>query len=208
MAVRLEVERVTHEWVPRPPFTVDTLFELPDTGLRYEVLEGALVVVPPPEPIHNLAADRLRERFVRLLPTDAEAITNVAVRMPNGDGPVPDLLITTADPAEHPRGVPADLVHTVVEVVSPSNASDDRVKKAALYAAAGIPCYWRVELRPWRDHFGPVPAIVVRMLGGDGEWQTTMYTAGDVHRMPVVIDRTPTIAPIELDPAVLVGPRR
>lgn len=36
---------VPQAW-PRPPFTVDTLFELPDTGLRYEVLEGALVIVP------------------------------------------------------------------------------------------------------------------------------------------------------------------
>lgn len=208
MAVPLETEPAAGSWVPRPPFTVDTLFELPDTGLRYEVLEGVLVVVPPPEPVHNLAADRLRERLVPLLPVDDEAITNAAVRMPNGDGPVPDLLVTTADPAEYPRGFPAELVHTVIEVVSPSNASDDRVKKAALYAAAGIPCYWRVELRSWREHFGPVPAIVVRLLGDDGEWHTTLHAAGETHRLPIVVERTPTIVPIELDPAVLVGRRR
>lgn len=28
--------------------------------------------------------------------------------------------------------MPVDLVHTVVEVVSPGNASDDRVKKAGM----------------------------------------------------------------------------
>ncbi|SDY76604.1 Endonuclease, Uma2 family (restriction endonuclease fold) [Micromonospora pattaloongensis] len=193
---------------PRPPFTVDTLFELPDTGLRYEVLDGALVVVPPPTPEHNLAADRLRERFIRLLSPAAEAITTAAVRLPGGSGPVPDLLITTADASDHPRGIPAEFVHTVVEVVSPSNASDDRVKKAALYAAAGIPCYWRVELRSWREHFGPVPAIVVRLLGDDGEWHTTVHAAGETRRLPIVVDRSPAVVPVELDPAVLVGPRR
>lgn len=102
MTVPLETEPAAH-WAPQPPFTVDTLFELPDIGLRYEVLEGALVVVPPPEPIHNLAADRLRERIAPLLSVDVETITNAAVRMPTGDGPVSDLLVTTADPAEHPR---------------------------------------------------------------------------------------------------------
>lgn len=206
VAMHAEVETMSHVW-PKPPFTVDTLFELPETGLRYEVLEGALVVVPPPSPKHNLAADRLGRMIDRLLPADAEAITNVAVRMPNGDGPVPDLLVTTADPEQYPRGVPADLTHTVVEVVSPSNASDDRIKKTALYAAAGIPCYWRVELRSWRDHFGPVPAVVVRLLGDDGEWRTTTHPAGERHRLPVVVDRMGTIMPLEVDPAALVGKR-
>jgi hypothetical protein len=30
-------------WPWRPPFTVDLLFELPDNGFRYEVVEGALI---------------------------------------------------------------------------------------------------------------------------------------------------------------------
>ena len=207
MSSPAEAEPVMHPW-PRPPFTVDTLFELPDAGLRYEVLKGALVVVPPPAPSHNLAADRLGRLIDPLLPVGAEAITTAAVRMPGGDGLVPDLLVTSADPGEHPRGLPAELVHTVVEVVSPSNASDDRAKKPALYAAAGIPCYWRVELRSWREHFGPVPAIVVRLLGDDGEWRTTLYAAGETHRVPLLVDRTPTVIPVELDPAILVGRRR
>jgi Uma2 family endonuclease len=64
----------------------------------------------------------------------------------------------------------------VVEVVSPSNPTDDRGKNTGLYASAGIPCYWRVELSAWREHLGPMPAIVVRV--------------------------------VELDPTMLVGPRR
>jgi Uma2 family endonuclease len=39
---------------------------------------------------------------------------------------------------------PANL-RLVVEVVSPSSTTHDRVTKAALYAEAGIPAYWCVE---------------------------------------------------------------
>jgi Uma2 family endonuclease len=207
MAAPLMVEEPTMSFPWRPPFTVDTLFELPDTGLRFEVLGGSLIVSPPPPPDHNLAADRLRALVFPHLPLDTEAITAVAVRLPNGDGPVPDLLITTGDATEHPKGLPAELVHTVVEVVSPSNATTDRVTKTEAYATAGIPCYWRVERRPWKEHFGPVPAIVVRLRGADGEWEQTIAPAGLVSKLPVVVDKAGTIVTVEVDPAVLVGRR-
>jgi hypothetical protein len=112
------------------------------------------------------------------------------------------------DASGGPRGIPAELVHTVVEVVSPFNATDDRVKKTALYAAAGIPCYWRVELTTWREHLGPVPAIVVRLLGEDAEWHTDIHSAGTVAKLPLVVGHGQQIVPVELDPVVLVGKRR
>jgi hypothetical protein len=37
-------------------------------------------------------------------------------------------------------------VTAVVEIVSPSTVSIDRAVKPAMYAEAGIPVYWRVEL--------------------------------------------------------------
>ena len=43
--------------------------------------------------------------------------------------------------------LPADLL-LVVEVVSPSSVTTDRITKPAQYAAAGIPAYWRVETSP------------------------------------------------------------
>lgn len=91
VAMPAEAAQPSPEFPWRPPFTVDLLFELPDTGLRYEVLEGALVVTPAPEPRHNRAADRLTSLFNSLLSVDVEAITGVAVRMPNGYGPIPDV---------------------------------------------------------------------------------------------------------------------
>jgi Uma2 family endonuclease len=193
---------------PSPPFTVDTLFELPDdTGLRYEVLGGSLVVSPAPPPGHNLAYDRLRALIFQVLPLDAEAISNTAVGLPSGDGPIPDLLVTSANPDEFRNWLRAELVHTVVEVVSPSHAANDQVLKTQLYAEAGIPCYWRVERRPWKEHFGPVPAIVVRLRGENDEWQQIVAPAGTVSELPVVIDEAGTIITVKIDPATLVGKR-
>jgi len=208
VAAPLEIEDPRSDLrFPQPPYTVDLLFELPDNGLRYEVLGGSLVVSPQPTPVHNLPADRLGRLIVPLLPLDAEPLTNTAIRMPGGDGPVPDLLVTSAVPDEHPKGLPAAFVHTVFEVVSPSNAATDRVFKTELYAEAGIPCYWRIEQRPWKEHFGPVPAIVVRLRRKDGEWQQTIAPAGTVSALPVVVDEEGTIVTVEIDPAVLVGRR-
>src|SRR6266487_3842573 len=115
----------------RPPFTVDTLFALPDTGLRCQVLEGELVVSSAAEPRHNLAADRLRGLLVAALPADIEVIRNSAVRLPNGDGPTPDLLVTTADPEETPRGVPAALVGAHVPGARDRGAAPGRGRQLA-----------------------------------------------------------------------------
>jgi Uma2 family endonuclease len=210
MTMTADVEQPAASDFPlRAPFSVDLLFDLPVSNERYEVLEGQLVVSPAPEPRHNLAADRLRAIIDPLLPDEVEAITGVAVRMPNQDGPIPDLLVTTADPEEWPRGISFELVHSVVEVVSPSHPTIDRAVKKELYAAAGIPCYWRIEPRPWRGYRGPVPAIVVRMLGDDGEWRETIHPAGLVTAMPLAIGRGgPEIISVKFDPGVLVGPRR
>jgi Uma2 family endonuclease len=186
---------------------VDTLFALPDTALRYQVLEGELVVSSAADPRRNLAADRLRTLLSAALPSDTEVIRSSAVRLPCGDGPTPDLLVTTADPEETPRGIPASLVHTIVEVVSPPATTAARETKKALYSAAGIPCYWRVELRPWWEHLCPVPAIVVRLLGEDGAWRTTLHPAGERTALPLMISRRDLLT-VELDPGTLVGRRK
>jgi Uma2 family endonuclease len=191
------------------PVTVDLLFELPESPERYEVLEGQLVVSAAPAAKHNVAADRIGRLIDALLPDGVEAITAVAVRLPGDDGSIPDLIITTVNLTEGPLAIPAEHVHTVVEVVSPRHQSRDRRLKKRLYARAGIPCYWRIELDPWPVHSGPVPAIVVRMLDEIGRWKETIYPAGVTSAIPFAIGRTgsPPLT-LKLDPAELVGPTR
>src|SRR2546421_531255 len=168
VAAPIEITPCTENSPWSPPYTVDTLFELPEADVRFEVLGGSLVVVPPPTPEHNYGLAQLLRRFSDLLPPDVKVLPDTAVRLPNGDGPIPDLLVTSAAKlSDYRKGLPADLVHTIVEVVSPSNAFMDRRTKTELYAEAGIPCYWRGEERPRQEEAGGGPAAA----GGRGAAQ-------------------------------------
>jgi Uma2 family endonuclease len=198
----------TFSWPIRSAYTVDDLFDQPDDGNRYEVLGGSLVVSPPPAPRHQWVGDGLARLLHGVLPSGLYALTAAAVRMPGGDGPVPDCLVTTLSPVSAPSALPAADVHTVVEVVSPGNALNDRAYKRELYAEGGIPCYWRIELDPWKGHAGPVPLVVVRLLTESG-WQTVEAAAGAVASLPLAIGRgesgTAVTMDVRLDPATLVA---
>ena len=178
------------------PYTVDDLFELPPEwdDIRCEVVDGNLIVSPAPGTRHQVIGDRLCRLFDDALPIGVDVITAVAVRMPGGDGLIPDVVVTTGDFLENERGFRAEDVHTVVEVVSPSNAKYDRVTKRDLYAEVGIPCYWLVETDP---------VIVVRL----GE-RTIMAPAGREHELPLATGRGPAdVITVRLDPAALVTRR-
>lgn len=197
-----------HGGRPRAPYTVDDLFEMPDDGNRYEVLGGSLIVSPAPSPKHQYVSDELRLLVHRAVPSGVYVVSAVAVRLPGGDGPVPDIVIATANPITAPAALPVENVHTVVEVVSPGNALNDRAYKRELYAEAGIGCYWRVETEPWRGHDGPTPLIVVRLRGADG-WHAIEAAAGTPSTLPLSIgtdaDGLPVTIDVRIDPAQLVA---
>jgi Uma2 family endonuclease len=192
----------------RGPLTVNDLFEMPcDDGRRYEVLGGWLIVSPSASPEHQYASGEIFAMLREALSRRAAVVTTVAVALPDGDGPVPDLVVADTEYWESPKGVPVARVHTVIEIVSPSNASRDRRQKRWMYAIAGIPCYWRLERQRWRGYRGPTPALVVGLLR-DGQWDETVYPVGAEADVPVVFGRrSEDVMVVKLDPAVLL-PRR
>ena len=82
-----------------------------------------------------------------------------------------------------------EAVLAVAEAVSPSTLSMDRAVKPGMYAEAGIPVYWQVELRP-------VPAVVVQSLRRGRYATLTTLAAGQRGRVTRPF-------PVELDPAGL-----
>jgi len=196
-AVTVEIDSWSDESPWTPPYTVDTLFELPDIGLlRFEVLGGNLVVSAIPPPAHSSTKSLLFGHFLDRLPADVSLLFNVAVGLPDNDGAIPDMVATTVDLNAHPKWLPAGAVHTVFEVVSPLNAFTDRWIKSRLYETAGIPCYWRIE----ED-----AAIVVRLRDKDGDWRETIAAAGAESELPVVVDANGTVVTVTLDPATLAA---
>lgn len=45
-------------------------------------------------------------------------------------------------------------------------------------------------------------------MGEDGNVHQMIYPAGETHKIPMAVDRGPDLIVVELDPAILVGPKR
>jgi Uma2 family endonuclease len=187
-------------------FTIDDLRSLPDWGVRGEVVDGRLVLGPPPSRRHDRAVHNLTRWLRSVLPAAVRVAGDHPLRLPDGDAPVPDLVVTGLV-AGAGQPVPAEAVHTVVEVVCATGRFLDRVWKRDRYAEAGIPCYWRVELSPWPGYRGPSPVIVVR-LREPGGWREVVAAAGRVRPLPLVYGRGPgrvaLAVPVRLDPGTLL----
>jgi Uma2 family endonuclease len=75
--------------------------------------------------------------------------TEVEVLLTTGDLVRPDVLGWRREHCpERPTGTPVkQRPDWICEVISPSNANDDTVKKLRLYHSAGVPNYWLVDPR-------------------------------------------------------------
>lgn len=159
-------------------WATDAWEELPDDGLRYEIIAGVLYVSTAPSPAHQLIIQEinavLREQLVA--PGHGVVFTApIGLFMPDSNPVQPDILVLRAEDRGMigPRritGVPALLV----EVLSPSTAEYDRTVKRAAYARAGVPDYWiaRPAERDVLVHSEPEPAtgqyLQVRRVPADG----------------------------------------
>ena len=127
----------------------DQLGGLPDDGRRYEVVDGLLVVSPPPSPWHQVVATGLLLQLTAQAPVGWRVLPELGLPL-GTDGRVPDLSVVSARARLGP-GAPlpaAEHLGLVIEVVSPSSRKTDRFAKAGEYADAGIPLFWRVETEP------------------------------------------------------------
>jgi Uma2 family endonuclease len=134
----------------RPPehgWTTDDLDALPEDGRHRELLDGVLLVSPSPTRIHQTVMGRLGVALEDDCPDEYDVTQAVEVRVGRTRSFIPDVLVTTAEAAaRNPSHYRPHEVVLVVEIVSPSTRSIDRVLKPALYAQAGIPFFWRVEI--------------------------------------------------------------
>ena len=120
---------------------------------RLELIEGELFVTPAPSLNHQDVLANLYSHFRRAIvepgrgrvyfaPVDVRLAANTVVQ--------PDLVVILADRFQvltQPRveGVPS----LVVEIVSPSTTTYDRVTKRNVYARYGVPEYWLVDFEAW-----------------------------------------------------------
>jgi Uma2 family endonuclease len=157
------------------PWTTDALYALPEDGMRHELLDGTLLMTPPPSVPHQLAARRLVAVLADAAPGDVDVLEAVGVALPAGLL-VPDVVIARAV-AVHTatRELAASDVLAVAEIVSPSSRTSDRRWKPEAYAEAGIGVFIRVEL----DTAAGQPEVLVHELAAGAYRVTAVARASE-----------------------------
>ncbi|MFI5780508.1 Uma2 family endonuclease [Nocardia sp. NPDC051570] len=180
-------------------WTAADLDRLPENGLRYEVMNGQLIVNAAPKPRHQELLLWLSAALLSAMPPDFWVLPGVGVLI-GDDEPIPDLVAGQKTVDKDARGVPAEHVLLAVEIVSASTTMMDRMVKPALYAEAGIANYWRIEVNSFKGRLPSeqLPVLFAYVLGDDGEYGLT-------HRIPageLVTLRSPF--EFTIDPATLL----
>ncbi|HEX9582184.1 MAG TPA: Uma2 family endonuclease [Gemmatimonadales bacterium] len=157
-------------------YTVDEVLAFPDDGNRYELVHGELLVTPSPAQPHQTVLGELHVRLATYL----QPFRHVArvffapadIIWSPEEYVQPDLFVV---PAHQVTGDWRDCqtLLLAVEVVSPSSARADRVKKRRLYQGRGVATYWVVDqdarvVELWHPH-DQRPTIVTDRL----TWRVT-----------------------------------
>ncbi len=139
------VMTTTKTEIPAGPWTVDDLDKLPRDSptVRYELIDGALLVTSEP----TLQHQRVNARLLRVLqdaaPADLEVFLPIDVRLSPVRQIVPDITVVRSSDATGKRLSGRPLL--VVEIHSPSTRAVDLTLKRRVLEEAGVPSYWLVE---------------------------------------------------------------
>lgn len=124
----------------RQRMSYDEYLALPGS-VRAEWVDGEVVVTPSADYRHQTISRRLANLLEAALP-DLYVVEAVTTFLPNNRERIPDIIVLEREPdTPHIHDTPV----LVVEILSPSTASEDTVRKSTEYLAAGIGQYWIVD---------------------------------------------------------------
>jgi Uma2 family endonuclease len=158
------------------PMTLQDYLNYDDgTDTRYELVDGALIVMPPESTLNNQIASFLFAQFLQMgIPYYCLSIgAQIAVSGARATARQPDLVVLSEEAAAALEGasrcvithdMPPPLL--VVEVVSPQQESRDYRHKRTEYAGRRIPEYWIVD---------PIAQKVTLLEWVDGLYEEQIY---------------------------------
>lgn len=145
---------------------------------RLELIRGEIVKMPPIGFEHGFGVAHVNQVFSKLVGDRALIWPQGPILLPDNSRPEPDTVLLRPRPDLSPKSPPtAEDVILLVEVAQ-SSAKYDRNTKGPLYAQAGIPEYWIVNL--------PDGVIEVFTEPSEGVYkQTRKAKRGDTLVLPV-----------------------
>lgn len=163
-------------------FTFEMWEALPEDGNRYEIIDGELVVNAAPRNPHQATLSELHRQIANYLYQYRVArvlFSPADIRIDRSNLVQPDLFVVERSMREW-REMTSLLL--AVEVLSPTTAQLDRVRKRPLYQRFNVPEYWIVDadarlIERWRPS-DERPEILEKSI----EWQPSTGSP------PLVID--------------------
>lgn len=130
---------------PRQALTRADLDAMPDDGLRYELLDGSLIVTPAPSVAHQATVTELMRVLLPACPDHLYLLTAPTdVVLAEDTVLQPDLMVVERTCLQSLTAALRPLL--VIEVLSPSTGRIDLTLKKSRYEAAGTPAYWVVDI--------------------------------------------------------------
>lgn len=169
------------EWLypPTGGWTADDLDRLPPGAPRFELIDGALIMMSPQTRFHNRVIRRLADAMEAAAPSDMSVDIEMTIKLGRRQRPEPDILVLNVPATEGATRTwfRPDEVVLVVEIVSDESEERDRVAKPVKYAKAGIRHFWRVEKE------ADEPAVYVYELDA----VTDAYVPTGIHRQQLKV---------------------
>jgi len=137
-------------WVALKRFTVAEYHAMIDAGVfgedeNFELLEGLIVRKMTKQPPHWIATGSLRDALIALNIPGFFVHSQEPVTTTDSE-PEPDIALVRGNRRDFLNSNPDPLQAPLVIEVSDSSLSKDRRWKKRIYARAGIPVYWIVNL--------------------------------------------------------------
>jgi Uma2 family endonuclease len=112
---------------------------------QIELLEGLLIAKMPKNPQHSLSTKLLRDALEKIVPVGWYVDSQEPITLDDSE-PEPDVMVVCGSVRDYSDRHPAAKDLELVIEVSSSTLERDRTLKQRIYARAGIPIYWILNL--------------------------------------------------------------
>lgn len=159
MSSAARVTRPPRPAAPPPPaipplpvrrFTVEEYHKLIENGMisendRVELLHGWITAKMGINPPHNTAVNKLMKAFLAMAGPDGVVRVQQPITTDDSE-PEPDVVLASGTDADYRERNPGPSEVIVLVEVADASLREDRTTKLRLYATAGVPVYWIVNL--------------------------------------------------------------